>query len=421
MSLRGWHKICISQNPSYIPTSRHPLGRLSLVSSLISRYSSAVHLQSRHHHRSPRPQVPTVVAVVARQNINPFHLQITAMVNNSDSTFFTQLILWTTANGISMISTWALLISILRIPKARSSPFNLYLVFSILPDAYKNLSGFIANLTNMLMDEGSPNACTVIGWNDVYWWCANLWMSFVVFMELHKMLGAAKRLQRHTPPTIPQIIKKSLAVHVVSIIMATLTLLPVDFIPKATPNSGCEAYPEPGHRNQTIFYFAFFLPVTAIAPTMFVTCLFIDIWWRKLLPINGKTRSLLFYFARLLLVIYVVAIAVIISFVFGGWVQAIAFVVFNLVGFFSVCLALMKKDVRRVWIQLWTCQDPTIEAGRNQSSYSESTHFENDSRGDNAKTVCTEGFIVILLQSRCRRYNTDSHIHLFAFSFLPLA
>eukprot|EP01082_Thalassiosira_pseudonana_P001603 g594.t1 g594 contig10:355975-357266(+) len=308
------------------------------------------------------------------------------MVNNSDSTFFTQLILWTTANGISMISTWALLISILRIPKARSSPFNLYLVFSILPDAYKNLSGFIANLTNMLMDEGSPNACTVIGWNDVYWWCANLWMSFVVFMELHKMLGAAKRLQRHTPPTIPQIIKKSLAVHVVSIIMATLTLLPVDFIPKATPNSGCEAYPEPGHRNQTIFYFAFFLPVTAIAPTMFVTCLFIDIWWRKLLPINGKTRSLLFYFARLLLVIYVVAIAVIISFVFGGWVQAIAFVVFNLVGFFSVCLALMKKDVRRVWIQLWTCQDPTIEAGRNQSSYSESTHFENDSRGDNAKT-----------------------------------
>jgi hypothetical protein len=100
------------------------------------------------------------------------------------------------------------------------------------------------------------------------------------------------------------------------------------------------------------------MPLTSFIPTLWVTALCVEIWWKDLLPVNGKSRSLLFYFARLLLVIYVVTLAVIVSFLFGGWVQAIAFVVFNLVGFLSVCLALLKKDIMRCWKQLWMCQTP---------------------------------------------------------------
>lgn len=123
--------------------------------------------------------MPSILTTMGKLHVD---LYVRAMEeNNSDETLFIQLILWTTANGISMISTWALIIAILRSPKVRRVPFNLYLLFSILPDVYKNTAGFAANLANLLMANESSNACTVIGWNDAYWWCANLWMACVVF------------------------------------------------------------------------------------------------------------------------------------------------------------------------------------------------------------------------------------------------
>ncbi|KAL7427196.1 hypothetical protein ACHAXH_000571 [Discostella pseudostelligera] len=282
------------------------------------------------------------------------------MVNNSNPTFFAQLIIWTTANGISTVSVWALLYAILRSPKVRSNSFNLYLVFCLAPDAYKNLAGFCANLANLVMDTGSPKACTVIGWNDAYWWCASLWMSFSVFVQIYRMLMANKRARRYIPPTMKRVTIDSVIIHVISIIMATFTVIPADALPKATPNSGCEAYPASGNRAQLIFYWVFFMPVTALIPTVLVTLLCFHIWWKDLLPRqNAKSRSLLFYFARLLATIYLVIIAVVISYAFdstGNWVQAIAFTIFNLIGLFQVILALFKKDVRNVFLETWCCQ-----------------------------------------------------------------
>ncbi|KAL7543716.1 hypothetical protein ACHAWF_007448 [Thalassiosira exigua] len=295
------------------------------------------------------------------------------MVNNSNQTFFIQLALWTVANGISMIAVWALLFSIFRNPRVRKSPFNLYLAFCVLPDAYKSLAGFCANLANMLMDDGSPNACTVIGWNDAYWWCANLWMAVSVFWQIHRMLVANRRARRYKPPTRKRITTESCIIHVFSVAMAMLTVIPADVLPKAVPASGCEAFPEPGHRSQTIFYWAFFLPVTALVPTLIVTGLCLHIWWKGLLPPKGeKSRSLLFYYARLLAVVYIVVVAVVVSFFFHSWVQAIAFMVFNLVGLFQVVLALFKNDVRKSWVQMWTCKKPEEVSGsrvQSESSY----------------------------------------------------
>ncbi|KAL7520417.1 hypothetical protein ACHAWX_005152 [Stephanocyclus meneghinianus] len=268
-----------------------------------------------------------------------------------------------------MISTWALIIAILRSPKVRRVPFNLYLLFSILPDVYKNTAGFAANLANLLMANESSNACTVIGWNDAYWWCANLWMACVVFFRLRELLLAVKNAKRHDPPKISRIVKESIIVHTLSAAIASLTLISVSWIPKATGLTGCEAYPQQGNMGQLFFYWVFFMPVTAFVPTLLVTALCIDVWWRNLLPVNGKTRSLLFYFARLLSVIYIVAIAVVVSFLFGGWVQAIAFGVFNLVGLFSVCLSLTKKDIMKAWNQMWRCQSPNEQLGPNGHSH----------------------------------------------------
>lgn len=183
-------------------------------------------------------------------------------------------------------------------------------------------------------------------------------MAAVVFGHLRKLLVDTKNVKRYDPPEMHQVIKESITVHLFSIVMASLVLIPASWIPKATTMSGCEAYPEHENTGQQLFYWLFFMPLTALIPTLYVTALCFNIWWRDLLPVNGKSRSLLFYFARLLLVIYIVILAVIISFVFGGWVQATAFVIFNLIGFFSVCMALLKKDIWKCWKQMWMCQSP---------------------------------------------------------------
>ncbi|KAL3782108.1 hypothetical protein ACHAW5_007273 [Stephanodiscus triporus] len=85
------------------------------------------------------------------------------MVNNSNQTYFIQIILWTNANGISIVSIYGHLFAILRSPKVRSNSVNMYLVFSLVPDAYKDVATFMANLVNLLADSGSPNACKIMG------------------------------------------------------------------------------------------------------------------------------------------------------------------------------------------------------------------------------------------------------------------
>ena len=70
-----------------------------------------------------------------------------------------------------------------------------------------------------------------------------------------------------------------------------------------------------------------------------------------------KSLSLLFYFARLIGVLYIVFGAVLVSSALGSdWVSVIAFAVFKLVGLMQVCLALLKKDVKNAWIQMWCCR-----------------------------------------------------------------
>ena len=100
------------------------------------------------------------------------------------------------------------------------------------------------------------------------------------------------------------------------------------------------------------------MPLTALIPTLSVTLLCFQIWRKQLIPLqNAKYHLLLFYFARLLSTVYIIIITLIVSAFVTGWFQAIIFVIFNLVGFFQVCLALYKKDIRNVFLSTWCCQD----------------------------------------------------------------
>ncbi|KAL3766824.1 hypothetical protein ACHAW5_009716 [Stephanodiscus triporus] len=188
------------------------------------------------------------------------------------------------------------------------------------------------------------------------------------------MLLANKMVRRYKPPTLRRVILQSTAIHAFSVLMASLTLIPADFIPNASFATECAAYPEPGNKKDLIYFWAFFIPVTAIIPTILVSALCIDIWRKKLLPPKGqkhKSRSLLLYFGRLLGTLYIVFVAVLVSSSLGSdWVSAIAFAVFKLVGLFQVCLALLKKDIKNAWIQMWRCRSPSEGDSRDSTRFS---------------------------------------------------
>lgn len=80
-----------------------------------------------------------------------------------------------------------------------------------------------------------------------------------------------------------------------------------------------------------------------------------------------KSRSLLFYFARLIGALYIVFGAVLVSSALG------AFAVFKLVGLMQVCLALLKKDVKNAWVQMWCCRSPSGQTGGEDSIFCRSS------------------------------------------------
>jgi len=271
-----------------------------------------------------------------------------------------------------MISCWFLSAAILLDKKVRSRDFNIYLLFSILPEVIYSTIVFSSNLANMIPDEGNPNACTTIGSVSAYWFTANMWMGALVFRELYKLLLASKKFERYSPSS-KRIVMQSTAVHLYAIVFGVIPLIDKFYIPKATPNTACE--PIPVTRSQNIFFWTFFCPATILLPGLFVIIICFRIQHEELIPGSGGKRALLFYFARLIVLIFTLTIIVLIAFTFEGWTQAVAFIFFNLTGFFQVILAILKNDVKVACTQLITCHgynedDPDPEnAQRTFSTY----------------------------------------------------
>jgi len=305
------------------------------------------------------------------------------LLNNSNQTFFIQLILWTIANGISMVSCWFLIAAILLDKKVRSREFNVYLLFSILPEAIYSPIVFASNLANMIPDEGNPKACSIIGSVSAYWFTANMWMGALVFRELYKLLLSVKKFERFHPST-KKIVKQSTAVHLYAVFFAIIPLIDVSYIPKSTPNTGCE--PIPVNATQHVFFWMFFCPATILIPGLFAVFICFKIWKEELLPESGAKRALLFYFARLIILIFTLTVAILVAFSYEGWTQAVAFIFFNLTGFIQMILALFKNDVKLACYKLINCRCCENE------DIQESAQNSSDEDNQSVKRSSTYGF-----------------------------
>ena len=213
------------------------------------------------------------------------------------------------ASGISAISVWSLLIAILRNPKVRSNIFNLYLAFCLAPDAvYSLLTTFVTVrylveycwaratgewwTTPPMLDIMEDHFLT---WCENFWFCASLWMSFSVFVQIYKLLTANKRVKRYQPPTRKRVIRDSTIILIVSgVVAASITLL--WWWVYENENENEETWLD---RANKILLWTSYIP-TVYIPTLLITGMCIGVWWSKLLPRrNARYRSLTMFFARL--------------------------------------------------------------------------------------------------------------------------
>ena len=275
---------------------------------------------------------------------------------------------------VSTISVWSLLIAILRSPKVRSNTFNLYLVFCLAPDAVYFLASLLNRVTYVVNDvnyaatgEDMVNieALDYIGfWLENYWVSAILWMSFIVFIQIIKLLVANKQTKRYQPPARKRVIIDSTIVHLVSAFFAIVfTMLEWD-----------RWRHEWSYLTNCII---FWLPhiVTLFIPTLLMAGMCFGVWWNKLLPTkNARYRSLTLFFARLLASAYLMALLSIVQTVlFWNYPEdyeselaktydftlQIFFCSFYLIGAFQLCLALTKKDIRVAFVDCGAAENMT--------------------------------------------------------------
>jgi hypothetical protein len=97
-------------------------------------------------------------------------------------------------------------------------------------------------------------------------------------------------------------------------------------------------------------------------PTLVISSMCVGVWWTKLLPRkNARYRSLTMFFARLLASSYIMAIGSALRLTMDYWdvsnnAYYFLYSAFYLIGFVQVCLALTKKDIRDVFVDLWCCR-----------------------------------------------------------------
>lgn len=214
---------------------------------------------------------------------------------------------WSGWAGIMLITgvlTTLILIPLLscRRPKVRKNPFNVYLIFLMVPDMMVAwICGFTC-LTNALAGHfTTPFMCRFQSFYMIASIGANSWLNLLITRQLYKMLDAARKFQRFPMPTKRQVIKEAICVYIYSLFLATLGVIPsASWWPHKTRLTiGAACIPMDYDYASTAFFYGVFFPLLFGIPLLYVCWAAYQIYKHKMLPPSGRRRILAVYFFRL--------------------------------------------------------------------------------------------------------------------------
>jgi hypothetical protein len=250
--------------------------------------------------------------------------------------------------------------------KARSSPFNMYLLFLMFPDFLYGFFCFCTCIMNYAKGEyWGPGMCYWQSMYLVFGTAANAWLNVVVSYEVYRLLRSSNIRKRYFPPTRKAVVRNSLCCYALAFFLSALVLM--ERIPigiDAQVGFVCLTIPETA--SETAFYFSFFMPVYILIPGSYIAWCFYDIVFRsKLLPPKGKRRELAIYFFRIVFLFLFFWCPVVVVYYLPGihaspWVSFGFAVLAHLHGSANAAVSLMKKDVYWATNRLITCRCLTV-------------------------------------------------------------
>lgn len=215
---------------------------------------------------------------------------------------------WAVLDGIFGLFSFVVWLAIARSKRARSSPFNMYLLLLMLPDWFYNFNFCISSTMNAINGAYYGfKMCMWQSWYSVWGIGANAWLNALMAWEILKMLKSSRQLRRYRPPEIRQVCINGVVVYFLVGFFSALgslelnSLYPLDTALHGSLTCG----PKPFSKGQTLIVWLFFAPLFVLIPYVYVLFCVVYIFWNKLLPKRGKRRILSIYFFRIVAIFLV--------------------------------------------------------------------------------------------------------------------
>jgi len=272
-------------------------------------------------------------------------------------------ITWAVLAGLVACFCLIVVIAVLSSRKARSNPFNLYVVFLTVPDIIFSGNCSITCAVNAAAGHYySAAMCEWQSWYCVFGFTANAWLNGVIAAQLHRLACDSKRGHRYQPPKIKRVLLHVCGVYLYASFVASWTL--IDFLPhEAKPGAGIACLPIEYNIASTLFFWLVFFPLFFGIPFAYVLYVCYKVHRGNLLPTSGRTRQLYFFFMRLTIVFVLMWIpSFLIMFAIGNpnvWLSFAGGSWSHIQGFVSAFFCLTKPDIRAVVIDFLLCRKRT--------------------------------------------------------------
>ena len=268
--------------------------------------------------------------------------------DDADTKLLVAASIWTVLSGITFLACSILILAILRSKKARAQGYNLYLVFLAIPDAFFNLFSLARNIINISGNHLSSEMGGTVHALEWFHTAANMWLTALIVFQVHTMLTKSQHFERTPPPTVKQVCAQSAGVYAFSALWAAWSL--------ALLLQGQNMFSNTN---------AAWLTSKALMvgpPFVYVIASCTHVWWKQLLPRQGRTRVLSLYFLRVVIVFFLtwVPFLILVDVTYyktqSLWMLGLAYYFSSLQGLLSVLVALGKPDVKRAVTKFLCCR-----------------------------------------------------------------
>ena len=260
----------------------------------------------------------------------------------------TRFLLGLTATVVS----GSLMLGILIAPKIRKQAFNLYILLLTIPDVVLQLFSTAIMAGRTVAGRYTHHHCEIMVSTTVFSFFSNVWLNSVILYELQILLVKSKRRERARPPSTLRVMKQTLVIYLLGVAAGIYGVY-------LTCKKHRTKLEEKGRYERVLLIATL---VFYLLPYLHLIYVCFRVWRGNLLPRNGRTRTLGFFFLRVIVLFMTIwAVEIVLSnferrnisnlegvFYVNQYLRSIGSII-------NTWLSLLKPDLRKAFTNFWHC------------------------------------------------------------------